>query len=633
MVCVFRTIVLVILCLVASRTASQSWQPVATPSQAPVLAFADSPSGGIIAAVSGSGIYKSLDYGTTWTSAGNSGFASLEIHTVLYVGSTLYAGTHNGVYKSADDGQTWMCVSKGLPLGYGSFPTVFKLAAAPDGTIYAGTESGVYKTANSAVSWTKTATLVSNGATVRALFIDSAGTIYAGTTSGASGGAPSAAGSVYISRDGGTTWSGTGIREWSIRAITMDTRGRLFAGAWATPYTSGGLYSSADGGITWSLVLPNVSVNVVYCFGSSAWVGTRDAVLYRANNYGTIFNVVPSSAMAVFAIHRVPNKVFLGSNGIYRSLDNGVSWSQANSGISMRGQVSQLLFLPDGSIYARSMLFGIVRSFDGGLTWSDVNAGLNIKQGRTPQHNEIFLNAYGEVMAARDSKVYRLAGNGNLWVMSNLSAQILVTGNTLTGAGEILVSDQSACVYRSTDGGSTFTGCTSKISPSGGIVFKLLTAPDGVIYAGLESGGVYMSTDNGYTWSSMGLTSTGNLYSIAITPGGMLLAASAGTNGLVYRYTGNSTWVRSDTGIIGSDAIYALTATPSGEVVAAGNLGVYISADGQNWTNCSTGIPRLSRTYTEEIRPQFPVVDSAGYMYFGFSYEGYGIYRSLAPMP
>jgi hypothetical protein len=41
-----------------------------------------------------------------------------------------------------------------------------------------------------------------------------------------------------------------------------------------------------------------------------------------------------------------------------------------------------------------------------------------------------------------------------------------------------------------------------------------------------------------------------------------------------------------------------------------------------------TGLPRLSRTYTEEIRPQFPISDANGYVYVGFSYEGLGIFRT-----
>ena len=624
----FVTLCLAICVFTAASSAAQasSWSAFPSPSQGPILSFADAPNGTTLMAVSGTGIFTTSNGGTTWSLAGNSGLGSLEVDTLLYVGSTLLAGTHNGVYCSKDNGATWTSTSSGIPKAYSSYLTVFKLVSSPSGIIYAATESGVYKSANSGSTWTALSKIPNAGATTRTIAVDANGVIYAGTTSGANGGSASAAGSIYISSDGGVTWRYSGIQDWSFRTMTIDSTGRIFAGSWRTPYTPGALYCSSDGGNTWKILLSNLSVNVVEVIGTTVWVGTRDATLYKSLD-GVNFQVVPSSSMAVFAIHQTSTCLLAGSDGLFTSLDGGNTWTQNSTSFNVKGQISQVAFAPDGSIYARSMLFGILRSYDGGNTWNWVNNGLSLEQNRSPNYDEIFTNNLGEMLTSRRNVLYRLVGNGNTWVPSNLKPTNYVTAHTVTPTGEILVSDYFSCIYRSTDGGSTFTGCNNKVSTSAGIVFKLYNASNGTLYAATEVGGIYSSNDDGVTWTNLGLTAKGNTYDVILTPAGELIACEASSAGVVFRYTGSNTWVRSDTGITGSDVIYHLKVTSTGQIMATGNLGAYISPDGHTWT-AMTGLPRLSRTYTEEIRPQFPISDVNGYVYVGFSYEGLGIFRT-----
>src|SRR5581483_8182812 len=541
-------------------------------------------------------------------------------------GSNLLASTHNGVYCSKDNGATWISSSTGIPKAYNSYLTVFKLVSSPSGIIYAATESGIYKSTNSGTNWTALSKIPNAGATTRAIVVDSAGVIYAGTTSGANGGSASAAGSIYISSDGGLSWRYSGIQDWSFRTLTIDSTGRIFAGSWHTPYTPGALYCSSDHGATWKVLLSNLSVNVVEVIGSTVWVGTREAILYKSFDEVS-FQTVPAGSMSVFAIHQTKACLLAGSDGLFTSLDSGSTWQQHSVSFNITGQISQVVFANDGSIYARSQLFGILRSYDGGVTWTWVNNGLNLEQNRSPNYDEIFTNQLGEMLTSRRNVLYRLVGNGNTWVPSNLKPANYVTAHIVTPTGEILVSDYFSCIYRSTDGGTTFTGCNNKISTSAGIVFKLYNASNGTLYAAAEVGGIYASTDDGYTWTNLGLTAKGNTYDVILTPAGELIACEASSAGVVFRYTGNNTWVRSDTGITGSDVIYHLKVTSTGQILATGNLGAYISPDGHTWTPM-TGLPRLSRTYTEEVRPQFPVSDSNNYIYVGFSYEGLGIYRT-----
>ena len=100
----------------------------------------------------GSGVFKSLDNGGTWTAATTQP-ANLRIKALVIkpgTSSTLYAATYGaGVVQSSNGGVAWSaCANTGL-----SNLNVVSLVMAADGTMYAGTEAGVFVSSDCA-SWT-----------------------------------------------------------------------------------------------------------------------------------------------------------------------------------------------------------------------------------------------------------------------------------------------------------------------------------------------------------------------------------------------------------------------------------------------------------------------------------------------
>ena len=137
------------------------------------LAFA---AHGAIAAATDSGIFVSLDKGSSWQRAGAGPGAVLGL---AYAERVLLAGLeHHGVSRSADDGATWRAATTGLEA---DVPTA--LAVAADGTLYVATlEAGVRRSPDAGATW-----LDSNagleGATVLGLAtLDR--TVYAATSDG-----------------------------------------------------------------------------------------------------------------------------------------------------------------------------------------------------------------------------------------------------------------------------------------------------------------------------------------------------------------------------------------------------------------------------------------------------------------
>lgn len=102
------------------------------------------------------GVVMSVDNGINWANTNLP--TEVPVKTVVTNGTYVFAGTSNvyedplitpvGIYRSSDNGVTWMLVNNGLGnLDIGSL--VF------NGTdLYAGTKAGVYKTTNNGESWT-----------------------------------------------------------------------------------------------------------------------------------------------------------------------------------------------------------------------------------------------------------------------------------------------------------------------------------------------------------------------------------------------------------------------------------------------------------------------------------------------
>jgi hypothetical protein len=104
----------------------------------------------LYAGLNGSGVYKSVNSGTTWAAtAGQPGHTSLK---ALVIDKSdpriLYAGAYGGgVYRTADSGATWSaCAAL-------SNKNVVSLTLDANGKLYAGTEAGVFLSSDGCATW------------------------------------------------------------------------------------------------------------------------------------------------------------------------------------------------------------------------------------------------------------------------------------------------------------------------------------------------------------------------------------------------------------------------------------------------------------------------------------------------
>lgn len=148
------------------------------------------------------------------------------------------------------------------------------------------------------------------------------------------------------------------------RALAFDMRNNqivLAAGV------SGGLYRSTDGGNTWGFVHPANDVRNVSCIAQDPRPGFQD-IWYAGT--GELLGASPT----------YPN-AFIPGYGIFKSTDNGVTWTKLSSSIVINGvtTIREYLDSPfdivfnikvdgNGYVYA-AILNYILRSTNGGTSW------------------------------------------------------------------------------------------------------------------------------------------------------------------------------------------------------------------------------------------------------------------------
>ncbi len=248
------------------------------------------------------------------------------------INSTVYAAAdQNGLYdllKSSDNGQTWTSIKGNLP-NTGDITWISDISNNSKLIVIGLWGSGFYLTDDGGITWKK----IYNTGTPKTIEINPSNqdVIYIGML-GSQG--------VFRTTDGGNNWSQvTEIGNTNVAQIEFDrsNTNRLFIG------TDPAFYKSDDFGLNWT-VLP-----LSKAFGDSIIIdNTNSSIIYTAH--------------------------FDSDEGVYKSIDNGVSWTWLLGG--PKGKVYRLSQDLDDTLYA-SVIFsnpngGIWKGTNVGETWENV---------------------------------------------------------------------------------------------------------------------------------------------------------------------------------------------------------------------------------------------------------------------
>jgi photosystem II stability/assembly factor-like uncharacterized protein len=271
----------------------------------------------------------------------------------------IYATTDSGVYKSIDGGSTWLVSSTGLPdYPFVAWTNSIVFDPQNSSTLFLATRQGIFKSIDAGQTWLLKGTIVEGG---KAELIDALavgispvdGTLYAGGFDDPSLPPDIAGSGIFRSRDGGETWQrlGNGAPTGNVSKIVVapSASNIIYAGG-----SDIGIYKSIDGGDSWQslnsgfIQEPFLGCIAVDPYGSQVvYISVFGQGIYRSDNGGQSWQPIGSGLnIDVRAIFIDPGNqqviyagggVDTGSPGVYRSLDNhGLNWAPMMEGMGGR---------------------------------------------------------------------------------------------------------------------------------------------------------------------------------------------------------------------------------------------------------------------------------------------------------
>jgi len=411
------------------------------------------------------GVYRSNNYGTNWT---QSGISNLNVSSMTCCGNYAFAGTRNTglYYSSGPNYSSWSY------LGFGS-DTIFTMSAN-NNSVFVGSNNALYRSTNGGTG--SYSNVMSGNIKAVSAFAD---TVFAFNQNVLS---------TYFSTNNGTNWTIVeGLA--GINIVSLKVSNNLVV-AGSDVY---GVFISTDRGVTWSnrgftdVSITSFAKSTNYIFSSSVVSGLGNSGgVYRSSDNGA--NWISSPGIPFSAIRTIAsrnNYVFFGSNynGIYRSTNEGNNWAPSGSGSNVPWVYN--IFLHDTTVFAGSES-GLYRSTDNGGSWMLIKSGAAIYSGNG-KNNLTFCGTGTGI-------IFRSTDKGNTW------NQVFSSGQRITSIvfkdSVIFASTSANGLYRSTDSGLNWI---LKNSGLPGSDVKCLYVLQNKVFAATW-GGFYYSTDNGESW-------------------------------------------------------------------------------------------------------------------------------------
>ncbi len=302
----------------------------------------------------GGGVWKTTDYGTTWSPISDQAFASPSIgdiavaqndKNIVYVGTGSDGLRSNvipgrGMYKSIDAGKTWKQIGLTKTGHIGAVeidPTNNNVVwvAAIGNAFKANKERGLFKTTDGGLTWEKKLFLSDTvGVTDVELLPGNPNVILA------------------------TAWLAE-RKPWTIIS--------------GGPAEQGGIYKSVNGGDSWQRVTEGLPTDLI---------GKIDLA------------VSPADSSLVYALVEAPDE----QGGLYKSVDQGETWEQVSDHRGIRTRpfyYTNIDVDPKNPEILWAMATGYYKSEDGGKTWQSIQVphGDNHDMWINPEKPDLFIQA------------------------------------------------------------------------------------------------------------------------------------------------------------------------------------------------------------------------------------------------
>ncbi len=291
---------------------------------------------------------------------------------------------------------------------------------------------------------------------------------------------------------------GTGPDAGMVNGIAIDPSGGTDQIIYAS-FSDGGIWKSTDGGTTWAAKTDHMPT---LWMGAVALDPSDPTIVYAGT--GNFFGAAEETHQH--------------SNGVYRSVDGGETWSVVGATVLLGLDVNRIV-LPVHDVLLVATIGGIFRSIDGGQHFGNnspsYDNGLPVQAGLfnevvldTATSSTVYATAYGDaIYVSTDSG----ATFTNLFTPPGTIARIAFAQSTSPDNQTMYASVQGTgstpwTLYKRVGGGSFApVSGASAVSPGTQIAYDNLVAIDpqdaNRVYLGFVD--LWMSTTGGSTWSAI----------------------------------------------------------------------------------------------------------------------------------
>jgi hypothetical protein len=346
------------------------------------------------------------------------------------------------------------------------------------------------------------------------------------------------------------------------------------------------VYRSEDGGASWTATAPLINPSV----------GTNQVVVYAL--------AISADGSGLYAGTRTKNAPSLGYGGVFKSSNHGVSWSLVNNGLPASDlYVYDVAVDPTNSaiVYAGLHGNGLYRSDNSAAYWKRVyEDSVSTTALRVVAIDPVSPNII--VFGTVERPSYRSTNYGDSWTNINRS-NIYSLSNDVSHANGLYAAVQTSSainLYYSSNFGATLSARAANL-PTPYIYAIPANGSTLFLGGGNDSARVYKSTDGGYGFSASSSGISGYpVTGLVIDPSNsnQLMASLFGV-GVKVSSDGGSNWVSKNSGLP-TTSIQALAMDPSNASVVyalALDYGVYKTVNGGgSWFAINSGYPSAAQS-------------------------------------
>lgn len=260
------------------------------------------------------------------------------------------------------------------------------------------------------------------------------------------------------------------------------------------------------------------------------------------------------------------NVTYNGHGTLLRTVDQGNTWSVAWSSTASGTGITALYFLNADTGFAGTQGGNLMKTTDGGTTWSSTDFDSANDQGDI---NDLqFHDADHGVLTTSYNGIYHTADGGATWEPATTNPGMGQYALCYADATTLFSCGNNQSIYKSTDGGDTWTSSYQGTFQTVSLGIDFLDADHGMVTS--EEGAYFKTTDGGATWMPGTIPNQSGLMRgvVMLDVDNIFVCA---TPGQVFRTVdGGTTWM-DDSGVNFDPSYYAILFTPNGTGFVSGS--------------------------------------------------------------